>query len=308
MSKKLVKLTEEDLRNLIKSSVNKILNEMPTGVKVGFKDDRRDVLVKFRSRARNPKFGLCKSDQRQLGVMYAEAFAQDREEVAQRIYDYAASKQHEYARMNSNGDEDLEWNLYTEMSDAFSQGDREYGNEDIWTDDDPQFSYWNNSNQFPESKTRIGKIIRESIKNVLSEATNEVKFGNRSLHGNNAHDWETVKKERFNRIHDIDDEIEKNQQDGYTDDLFGTISDLEKEKKRNIWNAQRDYTHSFELDGSYGPSFGGYQKIDNNDPEARKEYAQQRREWLKKVRPDMPIKTKSRDNKPPMRIPLNVRF
>ena len=169
MAKKLIKLTESDLRSLVKESVEKMLNEMPTGVKIGFKDDKRDVLVKFRSRARTPKFGLCKSDQRQLGVMYAEAFAQDREEVAERIYNYAASKQQEYARINGNGDEDLEWKLYTEMSDAFSQGDREYGNEDIWTDDDPQFSYWNNPNQFPESKTRIGKIIKESIRRIIAE-------------------------------------------------------------------------------------------------------------------------------------------
>lgn len=254
MAKKLIRLTEGDLRNLVKSSVNKILKEY---VNTDFTDGGAEV----------------------------DDFNND----------YVPS---------ANDFEDLEDNDFDLENYDDYYGYDNPGDYESWMDDPVEDDF----DDMLESKKRMSRIIRESIKNVLSEATNEVKFGNRSLHGNNAHDWETVKKERFNRIHDIDDEIENNQQNGYADDLFGTVSDLEKEKKRNMWHAQRDYSHSYELDGSYGPSFGGYQNIDNNDPEARKEFAQKRRETLKKIRPDMPVKTKSRDNEPPMRIPLNVRY
>lgn len=158
------------LGRIIRESVNNVLNEMPTGKKIQFRDDNRDVYRKFASRARNPKFGLDKSSQRQLGVMYAEADLYERDDLAERIYQYASEKQEEYSRMNSKGNSDLEWKLYNMMRDAFIQGEREYHNEDIWTDDDPVFTDWNNPNQF-ESRNRIGRIIKESIRKVMREAS-----------------------------------------------------------------------------------------------------------------------------------------
>jgi hypothetical protein len=158
------------MSRIIRESVKNVLNEMPTGKKIQFRDDNRDVYRKFASRARNPKFGLDKSSQRQLGVMYAEADLYERDDLAERIYQYASEKQEEYSRMNSKGNSDLEWKLYNMMRDAFIQGEREYHNEDIWTDDDPVFTDWNNPNQF-ESRNRIGRIIKESIRKVMREAS-----------------------------------------------------------------------------------------------------------------------------------------
>ena len=144
--KRLIRLTEGDLHRIVKESIQRVLTEMPTGKKIPFKDDKRNVGLKFRTRIRNPKFGLCKSDQRQLGMMYAEAF--ENENLAERISQYALEKQAEYARMNCNGDPNLREKLEDEMLRAFDQGELEYHNQDIWKDDDPKFSYWNNPNQF----------------------------------------------------------------------------------------------------------------------------------------------------------------
>jgi hypothetical protein len=121
--------------------------------------------------------------------MYAEAFDKDREDLADRIYDYACKKQREYGRMKSNGDYELCERLYMEMMRAFSQGEREYDNSDIWTDDDPNFNgpggYEDSIYQFENKKhnsinniirlteSDIHKIIRESVNNVLNKVINE---------------------------------------------------------------------------------------------------------------------------------------
>lgn len=185
--KKQVRLTENDLKKAVKESVNILLNEMPTGKKIQFRDDKRDVWYKFASRVRNKNFGLCKSDQRQLGMMYAEAYDKDREDLAEKIYNYACKKQWEYGRMKSNGDEELCERLDMEMMDAFQQGEREYDNSDIWTDDDPNFygtgGYEDSIYQFENkehnsinniirlTESDIHKIIRETVNNVLNEVS-----------------------------------------------------------------------------------------------------------------------------------------
>ena len=126
------RLTEGRLRRIVKESIKKVLSEMPVGKKINFNVDKRPVYKKFSTRARNPKFGLDKSSQRQMGMMYAQAMSEDRDDLAEKIWDYAHQKQEEASRINDE--------MYDILNNAFFQGEREFSNEDIWYDDDPQFN------------------------------------------------------------------------------------------------------------------------------------------------------------------------
>ena len=120
------------LKRIIRESVRKVLSEMPVGKKINFNVDKRPVYKKFSTRARNPKFGLDRSSQRQMGMMYAQAMSEDRDDLAEKIWDYAHQKQEEASRINDE--------MYDILNNAFFQGEREFNNEDIWYDDDPQFN------------------------------------------------------------------------------------------------------------------------------------------------------------------------
>ena len=79
---------------------------------------------------------------------------------------------------------------------------------------------------------------------------------------------------------DIDDEIE-DKRNGYVDDIFGTVDNLEKERGRNEWHLGRNVANELELDNS---------RTDMSPEDTKKEIDKIRR----MERPDMPIKTKSR--------------
>ena len=243
MGKNIIKLTENDIRKIVKGSVNKILkealDEMPTGKKIQFRDDKRDVWHKFSSRIRNKNFGLCKSDQRQLGMMYAEANYGDREDLAERIYDYACKKQWEYGRMKSNGDEELCERLDMEMMGAFSQGEREYDNSDIWTDDDPNFNgpdgYETSTYQL-ENKSHLNKVIKEAT----NEIRNDKNSGHISFGDEEENDWTGIGvDEDLQRIHYIALGIINNSKDRYYRGINHKPSKRDIEAANNILNITR---------------------------------------------------------------------
>lgn len=124
--------SKKRLERIVSESVRKVLSEMPVGKKINFNVDKRPVYKKFSTRARNPKFGLDRSSQRQMGMMYAQAMSEDRDDLAEKIWDYAHQKQEEASRINDE--------MYDILNNAFFQGEREFSNEDIWYDDDPQFN------------------------------------------------------------------------------------------------------------------------------------------------------------------------